>query len=464
MRREATQGESGERSLLAAHLPAIYPRDHRLPDEPSPLSTRTPETPLYDSLTTNLPLPVMTFTSQNAAPGAWLFPHHQEVNKYLHDYEQRFDLKKFITFNTLVSRAIWDRETKLWELSLQKSGEPSSQSLEYFDHLLVCNGHYAKPYSPDFEGLGLWAAHESRSVIHSMWYREPSPYQDLRVLVIGGGPSGNDISSDISEVAKETIQSVRSFQDGQAGRITQRGAIDRFTEDGSVIFKSGKQAYVDRVVLATGYKYDFPFLPQLPLRPPEPNSTALYNSGLHLYPLSQHLFPLMSPFPPSSLAFFGLPSKVAPFPLFEAQALLAARVMTGRVRIDFGKEYRIAALRNSKLLEASGYSAERAAKAWHVLDTPEAQFGYREHLWRLAGEPDKTVPAWTCELYDKKFVIRDGWRELVKRGEADSWAKSVETGDTDEWVEFAYKVLRETERKGEQSELPDSLNQSERTL
>ncbi|QRV91578.1 flavin-containing monooxygenase/FMO family protein [Ceratobasidium sp. AG-Ba] len=388
MRREATQGESGERSLLAAHLPAIYPRDHRLPDEPSPLSTRTPETPLYDSLTTNLPLPVMTFTSQNAAPGAWLFPHHQEVNKYLHDYEQRFDLKKFITFNTLVSRAIWDRETKLWELSLQKSGEPSSQSLEYFDHLLVCNGHYAKPYSPDFEGLGLWAAHESRSVIHSMWYREPSPYQDLRVLVIGGGPSGNDISSDISEVAKETIQSVRSFQDGQAGRITQRGAIDR-TEDGSFSRVANKHI-------------------------------AQFNGTVQLWlaPVSSITapIPLMSPFPPSSLAFFGLPSKVAPFPLFEAQALLA-RVMTGRVRIDFGKEYRIAALRNSKLLEASGYSAERAAKAWHVLDTPEAQFGYREHLWRLAGEPDKTVPAWT-ELYDKKFVIRDGWRELVKRGEA----------------------------------------------
>ncbi|KAG8743920.1 hypothetical protein FRC10_011106 [Ceratobasidium sp. 414] len=382
----------------------------------------------------------MTFLSQNAAPSTWLFPPHQEVNKYLHDYEKRFNLRRFITFDTLVSRAFWDERAN-------RNNRPENLSVEYFDHLLIGNGHYAKPYSPDFEGLDLWASHESRSVMHSMWYREPSPYRDLRVLVIGGGPSGNDVSDDISEVAKETIQSVRSSQDGQVGRITQRGAIDHFTADGLVVFKSGKQAYINRVILATGYKFDFPFLPQLPLRDPEPDSTTLYNSGSHLYPMAQHLFPLQAPFPPTSAAFFGLPSKVAPFPLFEVQALLCARVMTGRINVDFDQEYHTALARNKQLLEAFGHSAERAARAWHLLDTSESQFGYREYLWRLAGEPEQTIPAWTIEFYEKKFVIRDEWRELVKRGEADSWAGSVEKGTTEEWVDLTYRVLRRAESK-----------------
>lgn len=435
-----------------------------LPDGPSPLLAKIPETPLYDSLTTNLPLPIMTFPSQNAPPATWLCPPHQVVNKYLHDYAQRFDLGRFIVFDTLVSQAIWDGDTRQWQLSLQKYSDPSSRSLKYFDHLLVCNGHYARPYRAEFEGLDLWAAHESRSVMHSMWYRDPSPYRDLRVLVVGGGPSGNDVSRDISEVAKETIQSVRSFQDGQAGRITQRGAIERFTEDGLVVFQSGKQAHVDRVILATGYKYDYPFLPQLPQRPPEPNSTTLYNSGFHIYPLAQHMFPLMSSFPPSSLAFLGLPSKVAPFPIFEAQALLAARVMSGRVRVDFGQEYRLAALRNSKLLQDYGYSAEETAKSWHRFGSPEAQFSYQGHLWKLAGERDKTVPSWAYEFYDKKAVIGTEWEDIVKRGEADSWARSVEHGTTDEWVEFTYRVLHQAERKAEQSGPRDVLNQPKQTL
>ncbi|KAG8701789.1 hypothetical protein FRC09_005133 [Ceratobasidium sp. 395] len=153
----------------------------------------------------------------------------------------------------------------------------------------------------------------------------------------------------------------------------------------------------------------------------------------------------MAPFPPTSAAFFGLPSKVAPFPLFEVQALLAARVMMGRADIDFDQEYQATLRRNKKLFEALG--AERAARVWHILDTPESQFGYREHLWRLAGEPDKTVPAWTFELYEKKFVVRDEWRDLVKRGEADSWTKSIEKGTIDEWVDLAYRVLSRAESK-----------------
>ncbi|KAG9098859.1 hypothetical protein FS749_002783 [Ceratobasidium sp. UAMH 11750] len=289
-----------------------------LPSEPDPPLSSIPATPLYDSLTTNLPLSIMAFLSQNAAPSTWLFPPHQEVKKYLHDYEKRFGLRRFITFDTLVSRAFWDERSNKWELSFHKNNQPENESVEHFDHLLIGNGHYAKPYSPDFEGLDLWASHGSRSVTHSMWYREPSPYRDLRVLIIGGGPSGNDISSDISEVAKETILSVRTFQDGHAGRIIKRGAIDHFTADGLVVFKNGGKAHVDRVILATGYKYDFPFLPQLPVREPEPDSTTLYNSGSHVYPSAQHLFPLQAPFPPTSAAFFGLPSKVAPFPLFES--------------------------------------------------------------------------------------------------------------------------------------------------
>ncbi|KAF8609669.1 FAD/NAD(P)-binding domain-containing protein [Ceratobasidium sp. AG-I] len=418
--------------------------------EPNPPLAHIPDTPLYDALTTNLPMPIMTFLSHGIEPSTEIFPHAIEIKKYLDSYEKRFDLRRFISFNTLVAKAFWDEHVNKWELTIQRTGQPESSHVEYFDHLLVTNGHYGKPYVPAFEGLDEWSAHESRKVIHSMWYREPSPYQDLRVLVIGGGPSGNDIAADISSVAKETIQSVRSFEDERIGQIIHRGHIDRFTADGLVIFKSGKEAAIDRVILATGYKYDFPFLPQLPLRAPEPDSTSLYNSASHIYPLAQHLFPLLAPFPPTSLAFFGLPSKVAPFPLFEVQALLAARLMTGRIAMDFDQELVLTRSRNRLLLSSHHDSAQAAARFWHVLDGSGLQYDHREHLWNLAGEPDRKVPAWTREFYDKKFILRDEWRELVKSGEAASWVEGVGKGGMQEWVDLLYRLLRRVEsRKGE---------------
>lgn len=394
-------------------------------------------------------MPVMTFLSHLIEPSTELFPPATEVKKYLDSYERRFGLRQFISFDTLVSKAFWDEHMNQWELTIQRTSQPESSHMERFDHLLVTNGHYGKPYIPAFEGLDEWSAHESHKVMHSMWYREPSSYKDLRVLVIGGGPSGNDLAADISSVAKETIQSVRSFEDEQIGPIIHRGHIDRFTPDGLVIFKSGKQATIDRVILATGYKYDFPFLHQLPLRTPEPDSATLYNSGYHLYPLSQHIFPLLPPFPPTSLAFFGLPSKVAPLPLFEVQALLAARVMIGRINLDFDHELQLTRSRNRSLLDASGNSPAAAARLWHVLDGSEIQYNHREHLWSLAGEPDRKVPAWTRELFDKKLILRDEWRALVKNGEAASWIEGVGKGGVQEWVDLLYRLLRRAEERAD---------------
>jgi hypothetical protein len=160
------------------------------------------------------------------------------------------------------------------------------------------------------------------------------------------------------------------------------------------------------------------------------------------------VFPLLAPFPPSSAAFVGLPVKVAPFPLIEVQALLAVRVMIGRVELDFNRELEITVSQNKDLLEAFRHSAERVAREWHVLDSLDLQYGYRENLWRLANEPDKTVPAWTLEFYEKKFILRDEWRDLVKRGEASSWAEGVGKGGIDEWVDLMYRVLRRAESRG----------------
>ncbi|CAE7218239.1 unnamed protein product [Rhizoctonia solani] len=408
--------------------------------------TDIPDTPLYDCLTTNLPLPIMLYPSLDPVPSTHLFPHAHAILEYLQGYETHFKLRHFIQFNTVVSRAFWNDTTRQWEVTSHPRDQPGNSNNHHFDHLLLTNGHYAKPHFVTYPGLDEWCAPGSRSIIHSMWYREPSHYHGLRVLVVGGGPSGNDIANDLSKVAKVTIQGVRSFEDEDTGPVTKRGKIDHFTADGLVVFENGKKAYVDRIILATGYQYDFPFLPQLPVRDPGVVESRLYNSGAHIYPLARHIFPLLGPFPPDSIAFIGLPVRVAPFPLFEAQALLVARVISGRAKMNFDQELELCQARNEKLTEVHR-SPERVAKHWHILDG-DAQFAYREELWHLAGE-NRSCPEWSSEIFEAKFILRDEWKDLIKTGEADSWVKGVGEGGMKDWVELMHRVLRRAEERGQ---------------
>ncbi|KAL5641318.1 hypothetical protein ACGC1H_001714 [Rhizoctonia solani] len=416
-----------------------------LPDHSNTVpQTNVPDTPLYNCLTTNLPLPIMLYPSREPVPSTHLFPPAHAVLEYLQGYETQFTLRHFIRFNTVVSRAFWNDTTQQWEVTTHPRDQPDSPNNLHFDHLLVTNGHYAKPHFVTYPGLDSWSTSGSRSAMHSMWYRESSQYRGLRVLVIGGGPSGNDIANDVCEVAKETIQSVRSFEDEDTGPVTKRGKIDHFTVDGLVVFENGKQAHVDRVIMATGYEYDFPFLPQLPVRNPGMDESSLYNSRAHIYPLARHIFPLLAPFPPDSIAFIGLPVRVAPFPLFEAQALLVARVISGRAKLNFDQELEICETRNMKLTEVHK-NPELVARYWHILDG-DAQFAHREELWRLAGE-NRRCPDWTSEIYQAKFILRDEWKDLVRTGEADSWVKGVGEGGMKDWVRLMYRVLRRAEER-----------------
>ncbi|KDN50237.1 hypothetical protein RSAG8_01573, partial [Rhizoctonia solani AG-8 WAC10335] len=422
-----------------------------LPDHSNTmLQTSVPDTPLYNCLTTNLPLPIMLYPSRDPTPSTHLFPPAHAVLEYLQGYETQFKLRQFIRFNTVVSRtslttpttyiAFWNDTTRQWEVTIHPRDQPDNPNNLHFDHLLVTNGHYAKSHFVTYPGLDDWSASGSRSIIHSMWYREPSQchglrvliigggpsgndiagdlckvakeiiqsvrsfededtgpsfskaaniihsmwyrepsqYHGLRVLIIGGGPSGNDIAGDLCKVAKETIQSVRSFEDEDTGPVTKRGKIDHLTTDGLVVFESGKQAYVDRIILATGYEYDFPFLPQL--------------------------------------------------------------------HLNYDQELELCKARNKKLTEVHK-GPERVAKHWHILDG-DAQFAHREELWRLAGE-NRSCPEWSSKIYEAKFILRDEWKDLVRTGEADSWAKGVGERGMKDWVELMHRVLRRAEERGQ---------------
>jgi len=68
---------------------------------------------------------------------------------------------------------------------------------EYYDAVIVCNGHNAAPFTPDTPGADKFVGVK----IHSHDYRIPENFENMNILIIGSGPSGIDICLDVAKVA-----------------------------------------------------------------------------------------------------------------------------------------------------------------------------------------------------------------------------------------------------------------------
>ncbi|KAI0088233.1 FAD/NAD(P)-binding domain-containing protein [Irpex rosettiformis] len=430
-----------------------------------PSTQEPPKTPLYDSLITNLPHPIMQYTSFPFPPSTDLYPPAATVLKYLQDYATHFDLERLIRFNTRVELIEWDNSASRWHVRTRTIGPDGSSKVETsdFDLVVIANGHYNLPYYPDIPGLSAWRA--AGKVQHSAWYRRPE-YNGDTVLVVGRGPSGSDIAEEMSTVSKVVIASQPGTprSDSADGSSKLRGEVVEFldVEEGVVRYADNTtDSGVDFVYLATGYEHTQPYLPPSilekaipPSVPPLPDK--LYNSKFHIFPLAKHMFPLTRSIPPSSLAFLALPYRVIPFPLSEIQMRVVVKVLEDPTILDLAREAADVISRYEKLRAELGDSRELIARGWpwHKLDEQE-QFNYEDELLDLIGERfnewSEKVPEWVREIYPRKVVMRTEWRDIVSQGEGEAWVKGVgEAGGEaglKQWIDLMRRLVERIDQK-----------------
>ncbi|KAI0311102.1 FAD/NAD-P-binding domain-containing protein [Amylostereum chailletii] len=425
---------------------------------PDPATGDLPASPLYDSLTTNIPHPVMAYTSFPFPPETPLFPPASVVQTYLHDYAAHFDLARYIRLNTRVDRTEWDAVHQVWKVTL------STGKAEDFDFLVVANGHFRTPRYPKAPGLKAWL--DSGRALHSIRYRRPGDFAHHdKIVVVGGGPSAIDICTDLRTTGKLVLQSIPGENsahfpyppDTDTYRKIQR--IAQYKDNGEIVLEDGSiESHVDLVILATGYEYSVPFLSQVTLALPEvppPFPSNLHNSTYHIFPLAKFLFPLQSDFPPHSIAFPGLLVRVAPLPMFEDQARAMLRVLADPSSLDVAAESVALVSRAQKLVEQEGTDDPlQIAKAWFFLGLFEP-FDYRAELNSFAfPETPWKAPEWEVDMWAQKVVLRAAWRDVEKTGEAQEWLKDVGTGGIQDWVELCRKLVKRYEdMEGEKSRL-----------
>jgi hypothetical protein len=393
----------------------------------------------------------MGFPSYSFPPETPLFPRAHVVQTYLESYATHFNLLPFIRFSTTVVDARW--ESTQWIVTLS-----DGECLAY-DHLIVANGHYHIPRIPNVPGLADWV--KDGKAFHSAWYRRPDFTTD-KVLVVGGGPSGQDIAAEMCPVASLVVHSFTNSaappKDIPTGNLIRKGRVAEFRANGQVVFDDGTmEDNIDRCIIATGFQMHLPFLegssmikkgmpPDIPpLIPGE-----LFNSTYHIFPLEKHLFPLQTQYPVSSAAFMGLITWSAPFPIMEAQVHAIVQVFADPSSLDPVTEA-VGIIAHSERIRSAGASTSLdVAKAWSRFG--DEQWSYRDELYQFVQDRESDTPPikvtdWEKECYHLRDEMRATWEGLETSGEAGEWLKDVGKNGVQDWVGLMYRVLDYARRR-----------------
>lgn len=118
------------------------------------------------------------------------FMHHSLVLEYMRDYAEKFDLLKYIRFNTPVEAA--EKEGDKWRIQL------SNGKSEFFDKLMLCTGHHSIPVFPQFRGIENFKGKS----LHAHEYTDYKGLEDKNVFIVGLGNSALDIAVELSKISK----------------------------------------------------------------------------------------------------------------------------------------------------------------------------------------------------------------------------------------------------------------------
>ncbi|RZF40843.1 hypothetical protein LSTR_LSTR003353 [Laodelphax striatellus] len=258
---------------------------------------------MYKNLRTNLPKEVMGFPDYQIPEQERSYISSQDILRFINDYADNFDVRKHVKFNHHVTN-VRPKHGGGWLLEARDLVNNKIRTYQ-FDAIMICNGHYHTPLWPNIHGIETFTGIQQ----HSHDFRFSGPYRDKTVVVVGGGPSGNDIALDISSTAKQVLLS-HHIKEGILTKfppnVRLKPDIERIKLK-TVHFSDGTICPdVDVLLYCTGYKYSFPFLSD------DCGITVEENC---VQPLFKHFININHP----TMCFIGLPFYVCAFTMFDLQ-------------------------------------------------------------------------------------------------------------------------------------------------
>lgn len=467
----------------------VTPAPHPLFTSPTWTEQRrhfAPPGPAYAGLTNNVPTTLMVSSLSDWPAGTPENTTHDRMAAYVQALAREHGVDRVARYGVRVDEVAptaggrWSVRTVELVTPPSRGGEDRRprevrEETREFDAVVACSGHYSLPRIPAIPGLAQLKKRFPVRVTHSKQYRVPAPFRGGNVLVIGAGVSAWDIIKEIDALNKKSAaengaEVPRIFQSTRNGiwdipaSLLPEG-VERVAEvvqllvegddavgsddneegrplPAKIILADGTSIPVPihHIVLGTGYITSYPFLKWLhrdgestTATPSDKQQPLPADGGLddrHVLvdsvgdaTLNLHRDIFYMPRP--TLGFVGVPYYTATFALFDFQAQLVARVLSGSAKLpsteEMREEYdaRVRAKGSGRLMhslrgdgEETGYVASLVQWANH--DTGDDGLpvnGNGEKVPRMEGH----TAAWLA----RHEQLKEQFKELRKWGRKD---------------------------------------------
>ncbi|KAL5542472.1 hypothetical protein UlMin_010182 [Ulmus minor] len=159
----------------------------------------------YDRLKLHLPKQFCQLPSFKFPDDFPEYPTKFQFINYLESYAKHFGINP--QFNESVQSAKYDETFRLWRVKTVANAGSSSCEIEYFCRwVVVATGENAEKVVPEFEGLEEF----SGIVSHACDFKSGQDYSGKKVLVVGCGNSGMEVSLDLCNHNASPSMVVRS--------------------------------------------------------------------------------------------------------------------------------------------------------------------------------------------------------------------------------------------------------------
>lgn len=244
------------------------------------------------------------------------YPPRAVLFDYIEGRVKKAGVRDKIQFNTVVRDV---RSDGNGFAVTTRNGLTDHESCAIFDHVIVATGHFSFPNVPYYDGFESF----NGRILHAHDFRDAREFRGQDLLLLGTSYSAEDIGSQCWKygcksvtIAHRTAPMGYAWPDNWQ-EVPKLSRVDANT----AYFIDGTAKRVDAIILCTGYKHHFPFLPDaLRLKTENRLATRDLYKGV-VYVGNPDLF------------YLGMQDQWYTFNMFDAQAWWVRDVIMGRIAL-----------------------------------------------------------------------------------------------------------------------------------
>lgn len=246
------------------------------------------------------------------------YPPRPVLMDYIEGRVKKAGVRDKIKFSHYIRDVRYDDKTGMFSVTARDQVN-DVETTEEFDHVIVASGHFSSPNVPHYEGFDSFQGR----IVHAHDFRDALEYKDQDILILGTSYSAEDIGSQCWKYGcKSVTVSHRTAPMGYKWPENWQEVPALLRVEGkTAYFKDGTSKDVDVIILCTGYRFRFAFLPdELRLQTENRLATADLYKGV-AWNKNPKMF------------YLGMQDQWFTFNMFDAQAWYVRDLIMGRIAL-----------------------------------------------------------------------------------------------------------------------------------